>query len=52
VENIVSWREKLRVYPEQKPLLIIVLLSAISDDTLEEEEMDIIVNVLARMNTF
>lgn len=38
--------------PPAEAFTVIVLFSAMGDGRLEEEEMDIIVNVLARMNTF
>ncbi|WP_017295759.1 tellurite resistance TerB family protein [Geminocystis herdmanii] len=38
--------------PAAEAFTIIVLFSAIGDGSLDEQEMDIIVNVLARMNTF
>lgn len=38
--------------PAAEAFTIIFLFSAIGDGKLEEEEMDIIVNVLTRMNTF
>jgi tellurite resistance protein len=38
--------------PAAEAFTIIVLFTAISDGNIEGEEMDIITNVLARMNTF